>query len=111
MTCMYKHYEIKTKMIGQGGDKNLLGGGRVSFSSGGGGGGGGDFFQVERDEQIFGWWGDFPHPTPSRKTLVSAATNFHIFQTLIISRLLSTNFQTKQSFYLSTSFLKYPCHY
>ena len=33
MTCMYKHYEIKTKMIGQGGDKNLLGGGGgVTFS-------------------------------------------------------------------------------
>ena len=99
MTCMYKH-EIKSKRIGQGGDKNLLGGG------------GGDFFQVGGGGMSkFSAGGETsPTPPPVGKTLVSAATNFHIFQT-IISRLLQTNFQTKQSFYLSTSFLKYPCHY
>ena len=31
MTCMYRQHEIKAKMISQGEDKNLLGGG-VTFS-------------------------------------------------------------------------------
>ena len=35
MTCMYRQHEIKAKMISQGEDKNLLGGG-VTFPCGGG---------------------------------------------------------------------------
>ena len=43
--------------------------------------GGGDFFQVGGggDEQIFGWWGDFPHPTPSRENPGKCSHKFSHF--------------------------------